>query len=284
MREEKWLLKKNWLLGKGGAEEGEHAVAGDVAEGGEFEGIVAAGEFEGAGIGTVGVEGVEHLFGEFGEEGGIVLAVDHERVAAGAHTALDVRHGADGGPEFAKFVEGDVLAEAFPDVIGGHALADYIGEVGGDMKEAASVDAGIVNQSDVADRGADAGAEDADALVALLFEPAQAAAGVLNGLAIGLEGEADVGADELVCALMAASHTAVVVGHAHFQSGDAEALYPFAEAALTVPFGVPVGKNEDGGALLGGGIKLGMDSVVFRPAGEDGAGEAEDVIGVERII
>jgi hypothetical protein len=50
-------------LGEGLKEEGEHAVAGDVGEGGELEGVVAAGEFEGAGIGAVAAKGVEHLAG-----------------------------------------------------------------------------------------------------------------------------------------------------------------------------------------------------------------------------
>src|SRR5712664_1148802 len=99
-------------LGEGFEEEGEHAVAGDVGEGGEFEGVVAAGEFEGARVGAVAAEGVEHLAGEFREHGRVVLAVDHEGVAAGAHAALDVGHGANGGPVFAEFVDGDVLAEA----------------------------------------------------------------------------------------------------------------------------------------------------------------------------
>src|SRR5258707_15270477 len=111
---------------QGFEEEGEHAVAGEVGEGGEFEGVVAAGEFEGAGVGAVAAEGVEHLAGELGEHGGGVLAVDHEGGAAGAHAALDVGLWAGGGPVFAEFVDGDVLAEAFPDVVGGHALADDV--------------------------------------------------------------------------------------------------------------------------------------------------------------
>ncbi len=202
-------------LGEGLEEEGEHAVAGEVGEGGEFEGVVAAGEFEGAGVGAVATEGVEHLAGEFGEHGGVVLAVDHEGVAASAHAAFDVGHRADGGPVFAEFVDGDVVAKAFPDVIGGHALADDVSIVGGDVKEAASADAFIVNESDVADGGADAGAEDAKLGVALLIEPVEAAAGVLYGLAVGLEGEADVGTADLVGALVAAGHAAVVIRHAH---------------------------------------------------------------------
>jgi len=61
------------LLGEGLEEEGEHAVAGDVGEGGEFEGVVAAGEFEGAGVGTVAAEGIEHLASKFGEHVGSYL-------------------------------------------------------------------------------------------------------------------------------------------------------------------------------------------------------------------
>jgi len=46
--------------------------------------------------------------------------------------------------------------------------------------------------------------------IALLLEPVEAAVGVLDGLAVGLEGEADVGAADLVGALVAMGHAAVV--------------------------------------------------------------------------
>jgi len=111
-----------------------------------------------------------------------------------------------------------VVAKAFPDVIGGHALADDVGVVGGDVEEAAGADAFIVNKSDVADRRADAGAEDAELGVALLLEPVEAAAGVLDGLAVGLQGEADVGSADLVGAFVALGHAAVMVGHAHLRT------------------------------------------------------------------
>src|SRR5207302_11467849 len=124
-----------------------------------------------AGFGTVAAEGIEHLAGEFGEHGGVVLAVDHVGGATSAQAALDVRHGADGGPVFAKFVDSDMVAKAFPDVFGGHAMADDVGVVGGDVEKTAGADAFIVNESDVPDRGTDAGAEDAELGVALLFEP-----------------------------------------------------------------------------------------------------------------
>ena len=202
-------------LREGLQEEGEHAVAGDVGKGGEFEGVVAASEFEGARVSAVAAEGVEHLAGEFWEHGGIVLAINHEGGTARPHAALDIGHGADRGPIFAEFVDGDVVAKAFPDMVGGHTLADDVGVVGGNVEEAASANAFIVNESNVADRGTDAGTKDAKPGVALLLKPVEAATGVLDGLAVGLEGEADIGGANLVGALVAVGHAAVVVGHAH---------------------------------------------------------------------
>ncbi|MCU1314680.1 MAG: hypothetical protein JWN63_2 [Candidatus Acidoferrum typicum] len=247
---------------------------------------MAADEFESAGVGAVAAEGVQHLAGELGEHGGVIFAVDHESVAAGTHAALNVGHGTDGRPVFAEFVDGDVVAKAFPDVIRGHALADDIGVVGGDVEEAAGAKAFIVNEGDVADRRADAGTEDAELGVALLLEPMEAAAGVLDGLAVGLEGEADIGSADLIGALVALGHAAVVVGHAHLEDGDAQALNPVAETVLAVPFGVPVGEEEDGGAGAGfsGGKELGVDGVVFRPGRFYGAGEGDDVFAVESVI
>ena len=209
-------------------EEGEHAVAGDVAEEGQLEGVVAAVEGQGAGMGIVPAEGGQHLLGEGRKEGGVVLTVDHEGVFAGTEAALDVGHGADGRPIFAEFVDGDVRAKGFPDMGGGHALADDVSEVGGDVEEAPGAHSGVVHQGDIADGRSDAGAEDAQASKALLLKPAEAAAGVLDGLAVGLEGQPNIGADELVGAFVAFGHAAVVVREAHSEGSDADALQPFA--------------------------------------------------------
>jgi hypothetical protein len=236
-------FRRSSSLSEGFEEKREHAVAGDVGERGEFEGVVAAGEFEGAGIGAVAAEGVQHLPRELGEHGGVVLPEEHEGVAAGAHAAFDVGHGADGGPVCAEFVDSDMVPETFPDMIGGHALANDVGVVGGDVEEAAGTDAVVVDEGDVADRRADAGAKDAEFGVPLLLKPVEAAAGVLDGLAVGLESEADVWAADLVGALVAASHAAVMVGHAHFEDGDSHALDPMAQTVLAVPFSVPVGEE-----------------------------------------
>jgi len=257
---------------------------------------MAAGEFEGAGVSSVAAEGVEHLSGELGEHGGVVFAVDHEAGTASAHATLDVGHGANGGPVVAKFVDGNVTFETFPDVVGGHALADDVGVVGGDVEETTGADGFIMDEGDVADGGTETGAEDAELGVALLFEPAKTAAGVLDGLAVGLEGHANVWAADLIGAFVALDHTAVVVGHAHFENSDAHALNPVAEAVLAMPFGVPIGEKENGGAgarvvrveprwdRLASGKKLGVDEVVFRPRGDNGAREGKDVFAIKAIV
>src|SRR5260370_13423396 len=127
-------------------------------------------------MGIVATEGGQHLLGQGWEEGGVVFAVDHKGVLAGAEATLDVRHGADGRPVFAELVDGDVVAKGLPDVGGVHALADDVGKIGGNVEEAASAEGGFVDQSDIADGRADAGAENAETGKTLLLEPAQAAA------------------------------------------------------------------------------------------------------------
>src|SRR6267378_862879 len=67
-----------------------------------------------------------------------------------------------------------------------------------------------------------------------------------------------------------------------------------AEAVLAVPFGVPVGEEEDGvagviraetrGDRLATGEQLGVDGVVFRPGGCDGAGEGKNIFAIEAVI
>jgi len=266
--------RENAGLGKSFAEEGKHAVACDVRERCKFEGVVATVEFEGAGFGAVAAKRLKHFAREFGEHGGVVFSIDHETSAASTHAALDVGHGADGRPVVSEVLHTNVVAKAFPDVIGGHALADNVRVVGGNVKEAANADGGVVSERDIADGRAKAGAENAEFRVALLFEPAEAAARVLNRLAIRLQGEADVGAADLVGALVPASHAAIVVRQAHLERGDSKTSDPFAKAILAVPFRIPVWKDEHGGAfrrlergtqIPGGPPQTCVNDVVFRP-------------------
>src|SRR5712692_10409088 len=95
-------LTRTRLRGEGRAEEGQHVVAGEIGEGSELEGVVAAREAESARMSSVAAERGEHLLGEFGQHGGVVFAVDHQAIAAGTLTTFDIRHGADRGPVVAE--------------------------------------------------------------------------------------------------------------------------------------------------------------------------------------
>ena len=108
-----------------------------------------------------------------------------------------------GSPVVAEFVHRDVVAQAFPDVVRGHPLADHVGVIRGEVEEAAGFDGFVVHQGDVTDGRAEAGAKNAEPGVTLLLEPAEAAACIVDRLAVGLESQADVGATNLVGALVA---------------------------------------------------------------------------------
>src|SRR5260370_41167 len=67
-----------------------------------------------------------------------------------------------------------------------------------------------------------------------------------------------------------------------------------AKALSALPFCVPVGEEENGvagviraetrGDRLTTGEELGVDGVVFRPRGFNGAGEGEDIFAIEAVI
>src|SRR5271169_6120071 len=137
---------------------------------------MAAVEFEAARIRAVTAEGVEHLAAQLGEHGWVVFAVDEEGLCMGTHTALDIGDRADRSPVVAQFFYRDMVAEPFPNVVCGHALADNIGIIRREVKKASGFDRFVVHQGDVADRRTEAGAEYAKSRMTLLLKPAKAAA------------------------------------------------------------------------------------------------------------
>ncbi len=72
--------------------------------------------------------------------------------------------------------------------------------------------------------GAEAGAQHAEVLVALLLKPVEAAADIDHRLAAGGDGAADVGADGVVGALQLRGPANVVVGLGEAQRRDAHAV------------------------------------------------------------
>ena len=80
------------------------------------------------------------------------------------------------------------------------------------MIEGTDLEARVEGGGDEGVATAEAGSEDAELLVALLFEPVDAAADVDDGLTAGFDGAAHVGADGVVGALELGGAADVVVG------------------------------------------------------------------------
>ena len=112
----------------------------------------------------------------------------------------------------------------------------------------------------------------------------EGAASVGDGLAIGGDGEADVGADQVVGARVAGDGAAVVVRHAEAQSGDAENVEPAGESDVGVGLGVPVGKDQDSRAGMFRAEEAGVDGVVLGPGRRVGGGEGEDAVGGKAVV
>lgn len=271
-------------LGEGVEEEEAEAAASGDRERRQLDGVVAAGEQELFVGDTVGAEGVEELLRVLGPEGGVVAGADEQGTLAVGAEATDVGKRADRRPPAAQLVEADFGAETFPNVHGGHPGGDDVGEIGGDVEKRAGAEERFVGEGDKADGRADGGAEDAEAVVALRGEPVEGAASVGDGLAIGGDGEADVGADEVVGARVAGDGAAVVVRHAEAQSGDAENVEPAGESDVGVGLGVPVREDEDSGAGMFRAEETGVDGIVLGPGRRVGGREREDAVGGEAIV
>ena len=151
------------------------------------------------------------------------------------------------------------------------------------MVEGVDAQAGVVGAGEEGVAGAEAGAEDAEVLVALILKPVEAAADVDNGLAAGGEGAADVGADGVVGALKLDGAADVVIGLGEAQGRDAHAVEDGAEGVVAEGIGVPLRHDDDGlfGArgifVRGSGIPAGVDEIVLRVGRALGRGEAEEL-------
>ena len=89
----------------------------------------------------------------------------------------------------------------------------------------------VVRRGNEGDAGAQAGAEDPEAPVALLLKPVQAGARIDDGLPGGVDGAAEVARNVVIGALQFGRHARPVVGQAHAQRRDSET----GSAACTEP-------------------------------------------------
>ena len=164
--------------------------------------------------------------------------------------AVHVGHGADDGEDLADLILIEAcLLEGGADVAGALAGPDDVAEPGGGVVEGADLEARVEGGGDEGVAASEAGAEDAELLVALLLEPVDAAADVDDGLAAGFGGAAYVGADGVVGALEFGGAADVVVGLGEAEAGDAEAVEEGAEGVVGEGVGVPLGHDDH--CLLG---------------------------------
>lgn len=190
---------------------------------------------------AIGANGAEELIGEFDGEGGVVTSADGEDFLARAVQATDVGIGADGGEVVADVVAGHFVAESLPDIGGGQTGGEDVAEVSGDVKEGASAQCGFVGHGEKGEAGADTGADDAESVVALAFEPAQRALHVQHCLTISLQRETDIGATEMVGARVAGDRPTIMIREAEFDGGDSELVQPAADVLLFFPARIPLG-------------------------------------------
>ena len=126
---------------------------------------------------------------------------------------------------------------------------DDVAKRGGRVIEGIHAQARIVGAGQEGVAGAEAGAQNAEVLVALLLEPVEAATNIDHSLAAGGNGAADVGADGVVGALKLHGTANVVIGLGEPQRRDAHAIEERAQRVVAEAVGVPLRQDDDG--LLG---------------------------------
>src|ERR1700689_203321 len=128
----------------------------------------------------------DEFVGQFVGEGGIVAAADRQDFSACSVQTGNIRIRTDRRKVAAYFFERNFVMQGLPDVRSGKAGGDHVAKIGGDVQERTSAQSGFVRDGEKPEAGANARAEDAEAVIALLFKPAQSAARIQHRLAIGL--------------------------------------------------------------------------------------------------
>ena len=242
---------------------------------------------------AVAAEGVDHLERIFPGKRVVVIGVDDEDVFAGAvglgaFEALVIADGTDGGPERAEAILRETgLLDRLADMARALAGPDYVPKRSRRMIEGVHAQTRIVGAGEKGVTGAEAGAQDAEVFVALLFEPVKATADIDDGLAAGGNGAADVGAHGVVGALKLGGTANIVVGLGEPQRRDTHAVEESAKSVVTEAVGVPLRQHHDGlpgprGIFVRrSGIPAGVDEVVFRVGRAFRRGEAQKLRRLE---
>jgi len=172
--------------------------------------------------------------------------VDDEDSLGLGGEAVHVGHGTDDGEDLADLIMREAsLLEGSADVSGALASPDDVSKPGGGVVEGADLKALVECGGDEGVAAAEAGAEDSEVLITLLFEPVDAAANVDDGLTACFGGAAYVRTDGVVGALEFGGAADIVVGLGEAETGDAEAVEERAERVMGEGVGVPLGHDDD---------------------------------------
>ena len=163
---------------------------------------------------------------------------------------LKIRHGTHRQPRSPQAVQVDLLLDSLPDVARRLAMPEDVGNVSRRVIEGGDANAGVVRGCDERVARSEAGADDAQPVVALLLQPVEAAANIHHALARGGEGAPDVGGNRIVGAANLSGHADVVVRHGEPQHGNAEQVEDAAQAHVRNAVGIPVRQQNDGAASL----------------------------------
>src|SRR5579875_54555 len=249
------------------------APAGNPFERRFAQRIVAAGQAHCNAIHFVFANRREKAVRKFIRKSRIVAPAHGDDFLSRAAQFGKVRHRADGRPEIANLLFGNLRAQRLPNVNGGQAVCDDVSKITGNVQQGRSTNQRLVRSGDAGNARAEADAHNSERAVAARREPAQTAARVANRLAIGLQREPDVRTDDVVGAWMARNRAPVVIRQTQPQRGDAEAIEPAAKLHVRSVVRVPLRQNNNCRAASGRRKKSRVDAIVFRPGRLDGAGK-----------
>ena len=161
---------------------------------------------------------------------------------------LEIPARADRLPERAQQIELDVAVEPFAHVPRRQAAPDDVGEIRRDVIERLRLDQRFVRRRQQREARSEAGAEDADPLVALRRQPRDRPPRVEHRLPAHLHRPRDVGADDVVGAVELGRHPLIVIRQAQTQRAHAVPREQPAQADVAAGVGVPLRQHEHRGA------------------------------------
>src|ERR1700761_5594600 len=209
-------------------------------------GVVAAGGHARLEVDTVPAKALEHFERISPKERQVVCGMHRQHLAWRGREQVHKGDWADAGPDSVQLLLGHHGFARRADMAAALAGPHHVAEGHGGVIEGADLQTRIHGGGEEGVAGTEAGAEDAELLVALLLEPVNAGADIDHSLAAGGYGAAEIGTDGVVGTLELRGTADVVVGLGEPQGRDAEAIEERAESVMTEGVGIPLRPHDDG--------------------------------------